>query len=121
MTGKTIGQWGEERAAQMLAEKGFEILERNFHSRWGEIDIIAEDGEYLIFAEVKTRCSARFGTPAEAVTLSKQKKITQTAEVWLMEHPTEKQPRFDVIEVYASGMCCAEHIVHLTNAFEAIV
>ncbi len=84
-----LGAWGEQRAAEYLIRKGYLLLERNYHSRYGEIDLILEHGDYLIFAEVKLRKNDRYGNPAAFVTGKKQ------------EHPTEKQPRFDVIEIYA--------------------
>ena len=76
---KLMGQLGEEMAALMLEEKGYEILQRNYRCRFGEIDIIAIRSNILVFAEVKTRSNSRFGEPAEAVTWSKQQKIRQTA------------------------------------------
>ena len=90
MANKTeLGTWGEAIAAEALRSRGFTVVERNYRSRYGEIDIIAENREYLVFAEVKLRKSAYFGAAREFVDLRKQ------------EHETSLQPRFDVIEIYA--------------------
>ena len=101
MTPKEIGDFGEQIAAKFLISKGFEIIAEKYHSRYGEIDLIAVNSEYLVFAEVKTRKSARYGAAGGAVTLKKQEKLRITAEQWLQEHQEILlQPRFDVIEVY---------------------
>ena len=96
-----LGAWGEKRAAEYLMRKGYLLLERNYRSRYGEIDLILEDGEYLVFAEVKLRKNDRYGNPAAFVTGKKQEKLRLTALTYLQSHPTDKQPRFDVIEIYA--------------------
>lgn len=95
------GAWGEEVSAGYLSSRGYRILERNYRIRGGEIDIVAEKGRYIVFVEVKTRKSDRYGSAAEYVGLTKMERIRRTAEYYLASHPTEKQPRFDVIEVYA--------------------
>lgn len=109
----TTGEAGEQQAQTFLRDKGYRILCANYHSRFGEIDIIAEDGRFLVFAEVKTRKNNRFASGAEAVTLSKQRKIVKTALWYLMETPSLLQPRFDVIEVYGDS----GEIHHIVNAF----
>ena len=115
----TLGAWGEEKAARFLTERGYTILERNFHSRYGEIDLIAEDGEFLVFVEVKLRASTSHGLPEETVTPKKQEKLRLTAETYLQTHETDKQPRFDVVSLYAKdGM--ETHplpVRHIKNAF----
>lgn len=94
-------------------------MEQNYHSRYGEIDLVMKNGTYLIFVEVKLRKNARYGTPAEAVTRTKQEKLRNTALMYLQTHETGLQPRFDVIEIYAPrGM--ETHPVpihHIENAF----
>ena len=114
-----LGTWGETRAAQFLEEKGFRLIERNYHSRYGEIDLILEDDTFLIFAEVKLRKNARYGTPAACVTPKKQEKLRLTALAYLQTHETKKQPRFDVIEIYAPrGMDTDPLPIHqIENAF----
>ena len=115
----TLGAWGEEKAARFLTEQGYTVLARNFHSRYGEIDLIAEDGEFLVFVEVKLRASVSHGLPEETVTPRKQEKLRLTAETYLQTHETDKQPRFDVVALYArDGMETQPLPVrHIKNAF----
>ena len=84
-----LGAWGEAIAAEALKARGFAVIERNYRSRSGEI------------AEVKLRKSAYFGAAREFVDARKQEKLRATASMWLEEHETSLQPRFDVIEIYA--------------------
>lgn len=91
-----IGKAGEDFAARYLRKNGYQILERNYHSRFGEIDIIAGKGEYIVFVEVKTRKPGSMVSPLESVTPSKQRKIRQTARFYLAAHQDGLQPRFDV-------------------------
>ena len=95
------GRLGEQLTAEYLEEKGYEIVERNFKCRFGEIDIIARNREYLTFVEVKLRKSDAFGEAREFVDARKQERIRATAALWLETHETALQPRFDVVEVYA--------------------
>ena len=102
MANKTeLGTWGEAIAAEALRSRGFTVIEQNYRSRYGEIDIIAENAEYLVFAEVKLRRTAHFGAAREFVDLRKQERLRATASMFLEEHETALQPRFDVIEIYA--------------------
>lgn len=98
---RLLGKWGEQLAADYLRKNGWKIRETNYRCRLGEIDLIAENRRYLAFVEVKLRKNVRFGQALEAVTPAKRNKLRMTAELYLAEHPTELQPRFDVIEVYA--------------------
>ena len=93
------GKNGERLTAEFLRSKGCTVIKMNYHSRFGEIDIIAETREYIIFTEVKTRKEASAVSPAEAVDKHKQKRIILTAEDYLSKYETELQPRFDVAEV----------------------
>ncbi len=111
-----FGLDGEERAAKYLKKQGYEIVVRNFQSRFGEIDIIAENKEYIVFAEVKARSENSIAEPKEFVDLRKQRKIIKTAEIFLSENITEKQPRFDVVEVKKEKG--RYFINHILNAFE---
>ena len=113
------GRAGEEYAARVLREAGYQLLARNWHSRYGEIDLIMENDMYLVFVEVKLRRSDRYGTPAEYVTKSKQEKLRNTALMYLQSHHVDKQPRFDVVEIYAPrGMDTSPVPVHhIENAF----
>lgn len=118
MDTKLIGRWGEAQAAQYLSTKGYKIIAQGFHSRFGEIDLIAADKKYLLFVEVKTRKNAAFAKAMEYVNSSKQRKIIATAQLWLSQNRTRLQPRFDVIEVYYEGELEKSRINHVENAFE---
>ena len=98
-----LGPWGERCAAEYL-RLGCgreEYLACNYRCRFGEIDIIARNREYLTFVEVKLRKSDAFGEAREFVDARKQERIRATAALWLETHETALQPRFDVVEVYA--------------------
>ena len=113
------GRWGEELAASYLRGKGFTIIAANWRSRFGEIDLIAEDGTCLCFVEVKLRKSAAYGTAGAFVDRRKQNRLRAAAELYLAGHPTVLQPRFDVIEIYAprGTDTASPEISHLENAF----
>ncbi|OGY24833.1 MAG: hypothetical protein A2Y57_00255 [Candidatus Woykebacteria bacterium RBG_13_40_7b] len=81
-----LGRLGEDLAAEYLKKQGYKILDRNFHSRVGELDIVAQDKETLVFIEVKTRWSKKFGLPVEAITSWKLKSILKTAEYYKLLH-----------------------------------
>jgi putative endonuclease len=104
-TKDALGRYGEQLAADHLAEAGLVILARNWRCRDGELDIVARDSDTLVFCEVKTRSSVRFGTPAEAVTAVKAARIRRLALHWLAEtrqrEGAEYWPalRFDLISV----------------------
>lgn len=109
---KLLGRVGENKASAYLKKQGFEILERNYKNAFGEIDIIAKDGEYTVFVEVKTRTSEQFGTPAEAVNDKKRQKYFRIAEAYLNFKGLCDVPcRFDVVEVENDG------INHIKDAF----
>ena len=116
---RLLGRWGEDRAAEHLRKKGFRIAAANWQCRFGEIDLIAEDGVYLCFVEVKLRKSAAYGSAAAFVDRRKQNRLRTAAELYLVSHPTELQPRFDVIELYApqGADTVRPEIIHLENAF----
>ena len=107
-----IGKEGEDCATKYLQEKGYQIIQRNFECRQGEIDIIAKDKEEYIFIEVKTRQNLHYGMPSEAVTKKKQKHIWKATKYYLYSHKLEdKYVRFDVIEVYKKeGKFYTNHI-----------
>ena len=114
------GAAGEEYAAQWLKKRGYEILRRNYRSRWGEIDIIARDGTYLVFIEVKTRGAGAIATPGAWVDQRKQQKIMKTALCYLSENGLELQPRFDVMELFlqTGDGFAVKQVRHLESAFE---
>ena len=115
----TRGAWGEELAAEYLLSQGYAIVARNFRTRFGELDIIAQKDGFLALVEVKLRKNMRYGAACEAVGAAKQKKLVLAAEEWLGLHPTSFQPRFDVIEVYLPDGLNSPTIHHLKNAFDA--
>jgi putative endonuclease len=110
------GKSGEDLAARFLAENGFTILARNYRYERAEIDIVAEEGEELVFVEVKTRRSRSYGAPEEAVTEEKQEQIRSAAEGYLYQHDVDDRPcRFDIVAVEVKdGMA---EIRHLRDAF----
>lgn len=116
---KRRGNLGEAAVIAYLRERGWSMVEVNFRSKYGEIDLIAENGKYLAFVEVKLRKDGSYGTACEAVTLSKQRKLRIAAEYYLLSHPTALQPRFDVAEVYAPQGVRTEKpdIYYIENAF----
>lgn len=119
MEKKLLGRWGEEQAARYLEKKKFRIIGINYTCRFGEIDIIAENRRYVVFVEVKLRKSDRFAAAREFVTTAKRERLIATAQLWLQANAGDKQPRFDVVEVYApEGMEGPIHINHIENAFE---
>ena len=96
----SLGKLGEDAACRELSRRGYAVLARRFRTRYGEIDIVASDGPTLVFVEVKTRSSARFGAPAEAVTARKQAKISLMASEYLLRrHLGQVACRFDVVAV----------------------
>ena len=113
------GRWGEEQAAGYLRRKGFRVTDVNWKCRFGEIDLIVEDGVYLCFVEVKLRKTAAYGSAAAFVDWHKQQRLRTAAELYLAGRPTGLQPRFDVIEIYAPQGTDTENpgIFHLENAF----
>ena len=116
----TRGAWGEDYAAAYLRRHGYRILARNYSCRFGEIDIIASDRHYVVFVEVKLRASARFVRAGAYVTPAKQTRIRTAASLWLAEHETPLQPRFDVIEIYGAADTPRRQrrINQIENAFE---
>lgn len=114
-----LGPWGEAIAAEVLRREGYTVTARNYRCRYGEIDLIAENETYLVFAEVKLRKSSAYGAAREFVDPQKQERIRTTALLWLEENASELQPRFDVIEIYApEGMETRRPAVrHLEDAF----
>ena len=120
METKLTGRFGERAAADYLKKKRYRIVGMNYACRLGEIDVIAEDVQFIVFVEVKLRKDDSFAAAREFVTAAKQARIRKTALLWLSQNPTEKQPRFDVIEINApAGEKSKElRINHIENAFE---
>lgn len=122
-----IGKFGEHAAAKHLQKKGYKIIATNYHASHYEIDIIAENNDFITFVEVKTRESkniSAYGSPAESVTYSKRTRTLSAARSYLYENgnPENKLIRFDVIEVYIKKIKFAlfpviESINHIEDAF----
>lgn len=119
MENRLLGRWGEAIVAEDLRKKRWRILAAGYRCRQGEIDLIASDGKFLAFIEVKLRKSANYGSAAEAVDRRKQGRIRAAAQLYLAQHPSDLQPRFDIAEVYAPrGMeTPAPQISYIENAF----
>ena len=114
-----VGAWGESLAAEYLRKKNFKLIAANYRCRFGEIDLIVCDKKHLVFVEVKLRKSAKFAAAAEFVDYHKQNRLRATAQMYLSQNPTDLQPRFDVIEIYAPmGLqTISPEINHLEDAF----
>jgi putative endonuclease len=109
------GERGENVALRYLERLGYSLVERNFQTRHGEIDLVLRDGDALVFCEVKLRRSTSFGEPVEAVTPQKQRKLRLVAEEYLAERePDFEEVRFDVVGILQKG---GNEIVHIKDAF----
>ncbi len=119
MSRLTTGKRGEEIAVKTLKKRGYKIIDRNVRLASGEVDIIARQKRTVVFVEVKTRTSDRFGSPAAAVDAAKQRKLTRLAAEWLQAHRLEDAAaRFDVVSVVLDGRG-GERVEVFENAFEA--
>ncbi len=114
---QAAGAYGEEQALKYLISKGYKQEFRNYHSRFGEIDLIVSSDKYIVFVEVKSRNISSVARPSEWVDLRKQKKLIKTATVFLSEHSYDLQPRFDVVEVVFDNSREKPYINHIENAF----
>ena len=115
---RVLGRDGERAAARFLRRKGMRILARNYRAAMGEIDLIARDGDSLVFVEVKTR---RAGVPAEAVTPAKEQSLTLTALHFLRRHHAlDVRSRFDIVAIVWPDSRRAPAIEHIPNAFDAV-
>ncbi len=117
-----LGPAGERLAAKYLQKQGYRILERSHRQRLGEIDLIALDGQCLVFIEVKTWASAANGDPSQAVDARKQDRLTRAALVYLKRHRLLEHPaRFDVVSiVWSENRKAAPQVRHFQSAFEAV-
>lgn len=111
-----IGRYGEERAAAYLKDRGYEIIERNWRSQTGEIDLIARDKDRLVFVEVKTRNGSGFGHPFEAITANKVARMRRLVADWCVaKQVSGVKVRLDAIAVLITGG--RVHIEHLKEVF----
>lgn len=117
---KLLGTWGEEQAAAYLRKKRYRILATGYSCRFGEIDLIVANKRYLAFVEVKLRKTETFAAAHEYVDRYKQDRLRTTAQLYLSQNPTDLQPRFDVIEIYAPDGTDTKHprIYHMEDAFQ---
>jgi putative endonuclease len=117
---KLEGSWGEALALRYLRDNRYTPVAMGYRSRYGEIDLIVKNKQYIVFVEVKVRKNDRFAEAREFVDLKKQSRLRKTAAIWLSGNDTGLQPRFDVIEIYApyGTETVKPTINHLENAFE---
>jgi putative endonuclease len=114
MNNREKGIVGENIASKYLSQRGAQILEKNYKIQSGEIDIIAKLDNELVFVEVKSRTNNKFGIPCESVGFKKRKKITSTAQYYLLVNDLDNVPvRFDVVEIYLNE----KKLRHIVNAF----
>src|SRR6516162_8510407 len=113
---RLLGDRGERAAARYLRRRGLRIVTRGYHTPWGEIDLVAREGNILVFIEVKTR---RRGTPAEAVTPEKQRRLTLAGLHFMRRHNLlEQRSRFDVVAIVWVDEKSLPRIEHIRNAFD---
>jgi putative endonuclease len=119
MNTKLQGSWGEALALDYLKGKKYIPVAMGYRSRYGEIDVIVKNASFVVFAEVKVRKNDKFAEAREFVDKNKQSRLRKTAQIWLIQHETTLQPRFDVIEVYAplGTDTVKPTIIHIENAF----
>ena len=115
-----LGAWGETLAAEYLKKKRFSLIAAGYRCRFGEIDLIMQDRKNLLFVEVKVRKSDSYAKAYEYVDHRKQDRIRTTASLYLSQNPTNLQPRFDIIEIYApEGIETSKpQIYHMEDAFQ---
>jgi len=114
------GRGGEDRACAFLRRLGFQILDRNFRCRVGEIDIVAREGDAVVFVEVKERQDASRGGAVETVTMAKRRRVVRAAEVWAAAHgTTEGRMRFDVVAIDHEPGSGKPVVRHERGAFDA--
>ena len=113
-----LGDQGENAAVHFLKQQGYRILDRQHRNTFGEIDIIAQDGQCIVFVEVKTRSSDQHGQPFEAVNHAKQQRIIRSALAWLKKKRRLNQAaRFDIVSIVWADQSDAPEIQHIKNAF----
>lgn len=113
------GKIWEIEAANFLRKKRYKLVESNYTTRFGEIDLIVRNKKYICFVEVKQRDVHSLATPAEFVTYRKQQRIITSAQLYLSQNKVDLQPRFDIIEIYTENNKI-NSIKHLENAFELL-
>lgn len=105
MDTRKYGAFAEEQASRLLIKKGYKIIDRNYRTRYAEIDIVATDNESLVFVEVKARRNSKFGAPEEAVTPGKIRKIIKAGELYALSHTgLPKRMRLEVVSLLFEGL-----------------
>ena len=113
---RSSGAWGEDLALRFLTQRGYVLVERNYRTRYGELDLVVRDGDTLVFVEVKLRRGSGFGDPLEAVTPHKQATIRSLAEQYLSDRePAFETVRFDVVGILVGKG--APRLRHVEDAF----
>ena len=114
-----LGRWGESHARRYLEGKGYTVSATNYRCRWGEVDIVAQQGEEIVFIEVRTRRGAAFGTPEESVTAAKSRRLAATAQHYLESKGLEQsQWRVDLVSIHLDVGGKLLEVNHLENAVE---
>jgi putative endonuclease len=114
---QALGRWGENLAASYLIRQGYQLIERNFRTSYGEVDLIVQKENLLVFVEVKTRSSDAFGLPEEAITPKKRQHLIAVAQAYLQKFPALNVDwRIDVIAIRKIKTETAPEIVHFENA-----
>lgn len=114
-----LGKWGEGVAVRFLQEKGYVLVATNYRCRWGEVDIVAQEGDDLVFVEVRTRRSVLYGTPEESTAAAKARKLVATAQEFLQAHDQVHAGwRIDLIAIRLDGNRRVQDITHLRHAVQ---
>ena len=117
----SIGKKAEDIALKYLTEKGLSLITRNYRSRWGELDLIMQDGETLVFVEVRSRTHSNYSSAAASIDFRKQQKLAKTALIYLQQFSTPPNARFDVIALDRQSAQSTQDIKWIRNAFEATI
>lgn len=112
---QNLGEWGEQLAVEYLSKKGYHIVARNWRYGREEIDIIAQQGHFLVIVEVKTRHSSQFGDPQDFVSTQQQRHLINAADAYVTENDLDVEVRFDVIAITSDTV--PPHITHIDDAF----
>lgn len=119
MDRRTLGDWGEEKALRYLSDQGYQLLARNWRTREGEIDLVIKQDLTIVFIEVKTRNTDRFGSPEESITPGKQKRLRKTCMAYLQKNDCENRDwRIDVVAIEATRIGEITRLDHYENAVE---
>ena len=120
MSRQTVAVWGEAEAQRFLEGHGWTVVAKNWHCRYGEIDLIAREGEMVVFVEVKTRRQRSFGLPEEAMTPSKRRRLLRSASTYLEENSLQEVDwRIDVVAIEGRPGRAPARLDHYRDALEA--